>query len=63
MRWMPIIFRLWHIYECLLGFLDTRLLVLLSVFSLLTFMAHWTFAFSGSEMGALAWGVGYGRRW
>ena len=61
--WMPIIFRLWYIYECLLGSWYTSVGFTFGVFSLLTFMAQWTFVFSGLEMGALAWGVGHGRGW
>ena len=56
-RWLPIIFRLWYIYECLLGSWHTSVGFTFGVFSLLIFMAQWTFAFSGLEMGALEWGV------
>ena len=46
-------------YECLLGSAGFTL----SVFSLLIIMVQCTVVFSGSEMGALEWGVGYGRSW
>ena len=62
-RWLPIIFRLWYIYECLLSSWHTSVDFTFGVFFLLFFMAQWTFAFSGSEMEALVWGVGYGRSW
>ena len=51
------------VHLCLLGSWYTSVGFTFSVFSLLTFMAQWTFVFSGSEMGALVWGLGYGRRW
>ena len=62
-RWVPIIFCLWYIYECLLGSWQTSVGFTFGVFSLLSFMAQWTFIFSGSEMRELGWGVGYGRSW
>ena len=62
-RWMSIISRLWYIYECLLDSWHTSVGFTFGVFCLLTFMAQWTFAFLGLEMRALAWGVGYDRRW
>ena len=58
-RWLPTIFRLWYMYECLLGSAGFTL----SVFSLLIIMVQYMVVFSGSEMGALEWGVGYGQSW
>ena len=49
--WLPIIFRLWYIYDCLLGSWHTSVGFTFSVLSLLIFMAQWTFAFSRSEVG------------
>ena len=49
--WLPIIFRLWYIYDCLLGSWHTSVGFTFSVFSLLIFMAQWAFAFSRSEVG------------
>ena len=49
--WLPIIFRLWYIYDCLLGSWHTSVGFTFGVLSLLIFMAQWTFAFSRLEVG------------
>ena len=49
--WLPIIFRLWYIYDCVLGSWHTSVGFTFGVFSLLIFMAQWAFAFSRSEVG------------
>ena len=62
-RWPPTIFRLWYMYECLLGSQYTSAGFTFSAFFLLIIMAQYTFVFSGSKIGALVWDVGYGRSW
>ena len=48
---LPIIFRLWYICDCLLGSWHTSVGFTFGVFSLLIFMARWTFSFARSEVG------------
>ena len=48
--WLPIIFRLWYIYDCLLGSWHTSDGFTFSVFSLLIFMSQWVFALSMSAV-------------
>ena len=62
-RWLPAIFRLWYIYECLLGSQYTSTDFTFDVFSLLIIMTQQKIVFSKSEMGALERVVGYIRRW